>query len=83
MGADVTLNMQILYQLCSQWWIGQVLDYSQYYLDLAVANTKGEAAEWQLEYNLTYYYGLTEVTSVSLHDLADRFSNAEDQYFGR
>lgn len=61
----------------------QVLDYSQYYLDLAVANSKGEAAEWQLEYNLTYYYGLTEVTSVSLHDLADRFSNAEDQYFGR
>lgn len=63
--------------------VKQVLDYSQYYLDLAVANTKGEAAEWQLEYNLTYYYSLTEVTSVSLHDLADRFSNSEDQFFGR
>lgn len=60
----------------------QVLDYSQYYLDLASANTNGEA-DWQLEYNLTYYYGLTEVTSVSLHNLADRFSNSEDSLFAR
>uniref|UniRef100_A0A336LRH4 CSON015030 protein n=1 Tax=Culicoides sonorensis TaxID=179676 RepID=A0A336LRH4_CULSO len=61
---------------------GQVLDYSQYYLDLASANLNNEP-DWQLEYNLTYYYGLTEVTSVSLHNLADRFSNSEDLLFGK
>lgn len=63
----------------------QVLDYSQYYLDLDAANAKGsiDQVEWQLEYNLTYFYALTEVTSVSLHNLADRFSNAEDTYFQR
>lgn len=59
-----------------------MLDYSQYYLDLASANTKNEA-EWQLEYNLTFYYGLTDVTPVSLHNLADRFSSSDDPLFGK
>uniref|UniRef100_A0A1B0CM43 Putative acid sphingomyelinase-like phosphodiesterase 3b n=1 Tax=Lutzomyia longipalpis TaxID=7200 RepID=A0A1B0CM43_LUTLO len=57
---------------------GQVLDYTQYYLDLEQANSALEAT-WQAEYNLTtQYYGLAEVTSVALHNLADRFTNAED-----
>ncbi|XP_059614202.1 acid sphingomyelinase-like phosphodiesterase 3b isoform X2 [Phlebotomus argentipes] len=57
---------------------GQVLDYTQYYLDLEQANAANEAS-WQAEYNLTtQYYGLAEVTSLALHNLADRFSNNED-----
>lgn len=60
---------------------GQVLDYTQYYLDLEQANKLGEAV-WQPEYNLTtYYYGLGEVSSVALHNLADRFTNADDTQF--
>uniref|UniRef100_A0A182MJ22 Sphingomyelin phosphodiesterase C-terminal domain-containing protein n=1 Tax=Anopheles culicifacies TaxID=139723 RepID=A0A182MJ22_9DIPT len=60
---------------------GQVLDYTQYYLDLEQAN-KLEEAVWQPEYNLTtYYYGLSEVSSVALHNLADRFNNADDAQF--
>lgn len=61
----------------------QVLDYTQYYLDLSAANLLGEPT-WQSEYNLTsYYYGLGEVTSVALHNLADRFTNPEDPLFAK
>ncbi|CAH0605741.1 unnamed protein product [Chrysodeixis includens] len=49
---------------------GKVLDYTQYYLDLAAANRN--VAEWTAEYNLTQYYGLHEVSAVSLHNLADK-----------
>ncbi|KFB48266.1 AGAP005806-PA-like protein [Anopheles sinensis] len=60
---------------------GQVLDYTQYYLDLEQAN-KLEEAVWQPEYNLTtYYYGLSEVSSMALHNLADRFNSADDTQF--
>ncbi|KAL0882608.1 hypothetical protein ABMA27_001046 [Loxostege sticticalis] len=51
---------------------GKVLDYTQYYLDLAAANRNAGAAEWTAEYNLTQYYGLHEVSAVSLHNLADK-----------
>ncbi|XP_063619740.1 acid sphingomyelinase-like phosphodiesterase 3b [Cydia splendana] len=50
---------------------GKVLDYTQYYLDLASANRAG-AAEWTTEYNLTQYYGLHEVSADALHNLADK-----------
>lgn len=61
----------------------QVVDYSQYYLDLESANAKGDPV-WQPEYNLTtYYYGLAEVSAVALHNLADRFTNPEDMLFAK
>jgi sphingomyelin phosphodiesterase acid-like 3 len=65
----------------------QVLDYTQYYLDLELAN-KGDPV-WQSEYNLTtYYHGLSElsrneISAVSLHNLADRFTNPEDILFSK
>lgn len=59
------------------------MDYTQYYLDLAEAN-KNQEANWLAEYNLTsHYYGLGDVTAVNLHNLADRFSNAEDPLFAK
>lgn len=59
----------------------KVLDYTQYYLNLAEANSMGEAL-WQPEYNLTtHYFGSAEVTAVALHNLADRFSNTENPFF--
>ncbi|CAO1334344.1 unnamed protein product [Diamesa hyperborea] len=62
---------------------GQVLDYTQFYLDLESANLKGEPV-WQAEYNLTtYYYGLAEISAVSLHNLADRFTNPDDILFAK
>lgn len=62
---------------------GQVLDYTQYYLDLGQANTLGEAI-WQPEYNLTtQYFGSGEVTAVALHNLADRFPNPENSLFSK
>jgi sphingomyelin phosphodiesterase acid-like 3 len=61
----------------------QVLDYTQFYLDLATANLEEEAT-WQMEYNLTsYYYGLGEVSSVALHNLADRLTSSEDAFFAK
>lgn len=56
----------------------QVLDYTQFYLDLAVANRAGvgagagAGAEWLTEYNLTQYYVLRDVSAESLHHLADK-----------
>lgn len=62
----------------------QVLDYTQYYLDLETANTANAEPVWQSEYNLTtYYYGLGEVSAVALHNLADRFTNPEDMLFAK
>ncbi|XP_075971847.1 cyclic GMP-AMP phosphodiesterase SMPDL3A-like isoform X2 [Anticarsia gemmatalis] len=49
---------------------GKVLDYTQYFLDLAGANRN--LAEWSAEYNLTQYYGLHEVSAMSLHNLAEK-----------
>ncbi|KAL1117772.1 hypothetical protein AAG570_004087, partial [Ranatra chinensis] len=62
---------------------GQLLDYSQYYLDLTAANQKGEA-DWSLEYNFTSYYQLSEVSPKALHDLAQMFTTEEGkEVFGR
>ncbi|CAH0407184.1 unnamed protein product [Chilo suppressalis] len=55
---------------------GKVLDYTQYYLD--VTNTRGEA-HWAVEYNLTQYYGLREVSATSLEALAERIRNHNDR----
>lgn len=61
----------------------QVLDYTQYYLDLDEANADGEPV-WQPEYNLTtHYFGMGEVNAMALHNLADRFSNTDNQWFAK
>ncbi|XP_054264443.1 acid sphingomyelinase-like phosphodiesterase 3b [Macrosteles quadrilineatus] len=62
---------------------GQVLDYTQFYLDLSLANERGKA-EWRLEYNFTSYYGLTNISAGSLHELAASFrhdTRAFDKYY--
>ncbi|KAI5703350.1 hypothetical protein M8J75_010701 [Diaphorina citri] len=61
---------------------GAVLDFSQYYLDLSEANAKNEAV-WQLEYNLTSYYGLNELSPRSLHELAQSFTLSNSLLFER
>nr|XP_024214780.1 acid sphingomyelinase-like phosphodiesterase 3b [Halyomorpha halys] len=61
---------------------GQVLDYTQYYLDLSSANLRDEP-DWRTEYNLTSYYGLTEVTAKSLHELASTFQEPNSRLFER
>lgn len=61
---------------------GQVLDYTQYYLNLPDANSIG-TANWLLEYSLLEYYELQEITAIALHDLADRFTQFNDYAFVR
>lgn len=69
--------------LCVRCLRRQVLDYTQYYLDLAAANALGEAV-WQPEYNLTtQYFGSGEVNAIALHNLADRFSTGEGPLFAK
>lgn len=68
---------------CCCFALRQVLDYTQYYLDLAAANALGEAV-WQPEYNLTtQYFGSGEVNAIALHNLADRFSTGEGPLFAK
>ncbi|KAL5291313.1 SMPDL3B family protein [Megaselia abdita] len=61
---------------------GQVLDYTQYYLDLDAANTLGEP-NWTPEYNLTHQYGLSDITASSLHSLVGRFLSDDDKTFSK
>ncbi|XP_076630702.1 cyclic GMP-AMP phosphodiesterase SMPDL3A isoform X2 [Colletes latitarsis] len=61
---------------------GQVLDYTQYYLNLPEANSIGKA-NWVVEYSMLDYYELQEITPITLHDLADRFTQSNDYAFVR
>ncbi|CAH1183777.1 unnamed protein product [Ceutorhynchus assimilis] len=51
---------------------GQIIDYTQYYLDLTKANLQSKA-EWTVEYNFTAYYGIGEITPETLNQLARKF----------
>ncbi|XP_075163064.1 cyclic GMP-AMP phosphodiesterase SMPDL3A [Haematobia irritans] len=61
---------------------GQVLDYTQYYLDLQAANTLGEP-NWVPEYNLTHYYALSDISAISLHNFVDRFTSNDGSWFAK
>ncbi|XP_032291155.1 acid sphingomyelinase-like phosphodiesterase 3b isoform X2 [Drosophila virilis] len=61
---------------------GQVLDYTQYWLDLSLANRVQEPL-WQSEYNLTHYYALGEISAIALHNFAERFTGKDASWFSR
>ncbi|XP_068149645.1 acid sphingomyelinase-like phosphodiesterase 3b [Drosophila tropicalis] len=61
---------------------GQVLDYTQFWLDLPLANRAHEPL-WQSEYNLTHYYGLAEISAIALHNFAERFTGNDASWFSR
>ncbi|XP_017133891.1 acid sphingomyelinase-like phosphodiesterase 3b [Drosophila elegans] len=61
---------------------GQVLDYTQFWLDLTQANRADEPT-WVLEYNLTQYYGLTEISAGALNQFAERFTGTDPSWFFR
>lgn len=61
---------------------GQVLDYTQYWLDLPLANRAHEPL-WQPEYNLTHYYALGDISAIALHNFAERFTGTDGSWFGR
>ncbi|KAG5869138.1 hypothetical protein JTB14_001911 [Gonioctena quinquepunctata] len=59
---------------------GQVFDYTQFYLDLSTANANdNKNAEWAVEYNFSTYYSVNEISAVSLHSLADKFTQDNPQ----
>ncbi|XP_046808525.1 uncharacterized protein LOC124420278 [Lucilia cuprina] len=59
-----------------------VLDYTQYYMDLQLANTLGEP-NWLPEYNLTHYYALSDISAISLHNFVDRFTSNDGSWFAK
>ncbi|XP_043478647.1 acid sphingomyelinase-like phosphodiesterase 3b [Leptopilina heterotoma] len=61
---------------------GQVIDYKQYYLNLPEANSI-RSAYWNIEYSLLKHYELKEISALTLHDLADRFTQSNDNAFVR
>ncbi|XP_017136939.1 acid sphingomyelinase-like phosphodiesterase 3b [Drosophila miranda] len=61
---------------------GQVLDYTQFWLDLPLANRAQEPL-WQPEYNLTHYYALSEISALALHNFAERFTGTDASWFTR
>lgn len=60
----------------------QILDYTQYYIDLE-SSVNGDPDDWRIEYNLTHYYGLHEVTARSLHAIAETFQEDDSPKFDR
>ncbi|KAH8361550.1 hypothetical protein KR084_007628, partial [Drosophila pseudotakahashii] len=61
---------------------GQVLDYTQFWLDLHLANRANEPT-WQLEYNLTHHYALPNISAGALHNLAEHFTDSDSPWFSR
>ncbi|XP_050536756.1 acid sphingomyelinase-like phosphodiesterase 3a [Daktulosphaira vitifoliae] len=61
---------------------GHILDYTQYYIDLETS-TNGSPDDWRVEYNLTQYYGLHEITPRSLHEVAETFQLDNSIQFDR
>nr|XP_022908691.1 acid sphingomyelinase-like phosphodiesterase 3b [Onthophagus taurus] len=60
---------------------GQILDYTQYYLDLSQANEDQKIEpEWLIEYNFSSYYGISNITPLSLHTLAERLTSQSGIY---
>lgn len=47
----------------------QVLDYTQYYLNLTEANLNGRA-EWRRAYNFTQLYNMPDINPIALHNVA-------------
>ena len=46
----------------------QIIDYDQFYLDLAQANSAGNAS-WRLEYSFLEYYSLTHISAAEISNL--------------
>ncbi|XP_050428631.1 acid sphingomyelinase-like phosphodiesterase 3a isoform X2 [Adelges cooleyi] len=61
---------------------GHILDYTQYYIDLETS-ANGDPDDWRVEYNLTHYYGLHEITARSLHQVAETFQLSDSPEFDR
>ncbi|EEB18824.1 conserved hypothetical protein [Pediculus humanus corporis] len=59
---------------------GKVLDYMQIYLDLKATHARG-TPNWEVEYNFTHYYGLNEISAISLHDLVESFRTEDSELF--
>lgn len=55
---------------------GQVLDYTQYYLDLGRLSRHPGVIDWEVEYNFSSYYGLSNISPLSLHTLAEKLTQS-------
>lgn len=63
----------------SHWDVAQVLDYSQYFLDLSRATDPETEAEWTLLYNFTDFYDVKEPSAEELHNIAENFTTRDGQ----
>ncbi|KAF0768809.1 acid sphingomyelinase-like phosphodiesterase 3a [Aphis craccivora] len=59
---------------------GHIIDYTQYYIDLE-SSPNGDPDDWRIEYNLTHYYGLHEISPRSLHAIAETFQDEDSVQF--
>ncbi|KAL5016932.1 hypothetical protein ScPMuIL_006521 [Solemya velum] len=59
---------------------GLVLDYIQYFVNLTAANTDNQT-DWQVEYQATQEYNITDLSANSLHKLLMSFKNDSSGYF--
>jgi sphingomyelin phosphodiesterase acid-like 3 len=58
---------------------GHVIDIEQYYLNLTAANA-ARTANWTLEYRFTEYFGLNDVTTAALDQLAGQLMIDDNQF---
>ena len=59
---------------------GEILDFTQFYLNLSAANMH-QRADWLEEYTIRQTYGIDDITANSLLSLVDTFSqNSSDKF---
>lgn len=58
----------------------QLLDYTQYYADLAAANAEHRPLEWRRDYTFRAEYGLPDLSAQSFHTLAKRVAENQDDW---
>ncbi|VVC44532.1 Calcineurin-like phosphoesterase domain, ApaH type,Metallo-dependent phosphatase-like [Cinara cedri] len=55
---------------------GHIIDYTQYYIDLE-SSANGDPDDWKVEYNMTSYYNLHNISAKNLHAIAETFQQIE------
>lgn len=55
---------------------------SYFEINFQGTHNKG-AAIWEVEYNFTQYYGLTDISANSLHNLVESFTTEESDLFAK
>ena len=59
-----------------------MLEQNDLFLHFQATHNKGSAV-WEIEYNFTQYYKLSEISAASLHNLVESFTTDDSESFSK